>query len=242
MTRSRNGLTPQARQFADTLQALLNRTVCDHARIGAKITPEQAVVGTRLEALTSTPVRMRSAGDTNIWIDVQCYLSLDGDEGRFLTVQGSVCGLYLGDDPPDLLLHYDFEREKDRYTEAHIQVCAAHPTLERLLAELGRKPTNGLQKIHLPVGGRRFRPALEDLLECLIVEGLVRPKPGWQEVLDRTRIDYRRKQIAAVVRRNTGTAQAELERLGYQVVPPDDQRLRAQIARLIARKPRRDDN
>lgn len=238
MTRSRSGLQPQARQFADTLQSLLNRTVCDHARVGAKISTEQAVVGTQLDALTSTPVRMRTAGQTSIWLDVQCFLKLDDDEARFLTVQGSVCGLYVGDDPPDLLLHYDYEREKDRYTEAHIQVCAAHPTFETLLAGLGRKPVNGLHKVHLPVGGRRFRPALEDLLECLIVEGLVRPKDGWREALNSTRREYRRKQIAAVVRRNTGTAQAELQRLGYQVIPPQDHRLRAQISRLIAPKPR----
>ncbi|MGC5018033.1 hypothetical protein [Micromonospora sp. DT47] len=220
------------------MQALLNKTVCDNARVVARITAEQAVVGTQLGPLTSQPVRMRTVGRTGVWLDVQCLLTLDRAESKFLTVEASFCGLLVGDDPCDLLLHYDFQRDKDRYSEAHIQVCAAHPTLEKLLAELGRKETNGLSKIHLPVGGRRFRPALEDLLECLIVEGLVKPKASWRETLEKTRRDYRIKQIAAVVRRNTGTAETELKRLGYQVIPPTDQRLRAQVSRLIAPKPR----
>jgi hypothetical protein len=39
-------------------------------------------------------------------------------------------------------------------------------------AELGR--------LHFPVGGKRFWPCLEDLVEMLIVEGLVSGRDGWQ--------------------------------------------------------------
>lgn len=220
------------------MQDLLNRTVCDHARVGVKLPPgNQAIVGTRLDGLTSQPIRMRSAARTDIWVDVNCRLALDEDEGKFLAVQGSFCGLYVGN-PPDLLLHYDFEREKERYTEAHVQVCARHPALERYLAELGRKEVNGLHKIHLPVGGRRFRPALEDLLECLVLEGLVEPKGDWQVVLDESRRSYRLKQVAAVVRRNVGSAVRELERLGYTVSPPKENNLVTRIRHLVT--PKRD--
>ncbi|MEV6815207.1 hypothetical protein [Micromonospora sp. NPDC051296] len=216
---------------------MLNKTVCDNARVVARVTADQAVVGTQLGDLTSQPVRMRSDARTSIWLDVQCLLTMDRDEGKFLTVEASFCGLKFGE-AEEPLLHYDFQRDKEQYTEAHLQVCASHPTFETFLTELGRKGVGGLSKIHLPVGGRRFRPALEDLLECLINEGLVRPKGGWEQVIHKTRLEYRRRQIAAVVRRNTGTAQTELERLGYRVVPPDDQRLRAQISRLVTPRSR----
>lgn len=215
----------------------MNKTVCDNARVVAKVSPEQAVVGTQLDGLRSQPVRMRSAARTGIWLDVQCLLTLDHDEGKFLTVEASYCALKFGG-TPEPLLHYDFQRNKEQYTEAHLQVCASHPTFETFLSELGRKGAGGLSKIHLPVGGRRFRPALEDVLECLIIEGLVEAKNGWRQLIESTRTDYRRRQIAAVVRRNTGTALAELERLGYRVVPPDDHRLRAQISRLITPRSR----
>ncbi|GAA3760845.1 hypothetical protein GCM10022379_30870 [Micromonospora maritima] len=236
-TRGRSALGPQARTFAETLQGLLNKTVCDNARVVARVATGQAVVGTDLVGLRSKPVRMRSAARTSIWLDVQCLLTLDQDEGRFLTIEASYCALKFGD-TPEPLLHYDFQRDKEQYTEAHLQVCASHPTFETFLSELGRKGVGGLSKIHLPVGGRRFRPALEDVLECLIIEGLVEAKNGWQQLIESTRRDYRRRQIAAVVRRNTGTAMAELERLGYRVVPPDDHGLRAQISRLITPRSR----
>ncbi len=214
------------------MQELLNRTVCDNARVVARVGPDKALVGTQLDGLMSRPVRMRSAARTSIWLDVQCRLVLDGDEGRFLTMEASYCGVKFGDGS-DPLFHYDFERDKERYTEAHIQVCASHPTFESFLTELGRKGVSGLSKIHLPVGGRRFRPALEDVLECLIIEGLVEAQDGWERLIDKTRRAYRQRQIAAVVRRNIGTAQAELERLGYKIIPPEDTGLRAQIRRLL---------
>ncbi|QOC91134.1 hypothetical protein [Micromonospora craniellae] len=236
----RSSLGRKAREFADTLQALLNQTVCDHAQVTVDITADRALVGTRLGGLMSEPVPLRSHARTRIWLDVQCRLTMDGDEGEFLAVEASYCGLKFGDSM-EPLLHYDFERDKEQYTEAHLQVCASHPTFEAFLQETGRKGPGGLSKIHLPVGGRRFRPSLEDLLECLIDEGLVRPKAGWEQAIGRTRDEYRRKQIAAVVRRNTGTAQAELQRLGYRVVPPDDQRLLAKITRLITPRPRSGD-
>jgi hypothetical protein len=224
------------------MQDLLNRTVCDNAQVRAKIFPNgEAVVGTALAHLTSQPVRMRSlvgGGGGRIWIDINCRLSLDEDEARFLTVKASYCGLSFGEDGEDLLLHYDFEREKDRYTEAHVQVCARHDGFEQYLNRLGRKATGALSKIHLPVGGRRFRPALEDLLECLIAERLVEPKDGWRARLEETRRSYRQRQIAAVVRRNQGTAIRELQRLGYRVDDPGTPKFKQLVQLLTAPRQR----
>jgi hypothetical protein len=211
----RPNLGAAARRFAATLQDVLNKTVCDHAKVIIVVHDDSAIVGTRRDGdRSSRPVRMRSDGGGPISIDVSYQLTLD-DEGTFLTVERSYCGVYLGAEADDILLHYDFERNKERYAEAHLQVCARHEGLERLRRAQGRK--DGLAKIHLPVGGRRLRPAIEDLVECLIVEGLVTPKAGWEPVLDRTRDEYRERQISAAVRRHPGTALRELRRLGYAV-------------------------
>jgi hypothetical protein len=211
----RPDLGAAARRFAATLQDLLNQTVCDHAKVVTKIHGDDVTVGTRLERGKSRPVRMRSGAPGGISIDVSCQLTFDEDEGLFLTVKKSYCGVYLGAEAEDILLHYDFERDKERYTEAHLQVCARHEGLESFRRAQGRK--DGLAKIHLPVGGRRLRLAIEDLVECLIVEGLVTPKAGWEPVLDRTRDEYRVRQLSAAIRRSPGTAIEELERLGYAV-------------------------
>jgi hypothetical protein len=239
VTRTKDGLAPQTRRFADELQALLGRTVCDFVRVGGRILPDgkQAIVGTNLEDFTSRPIRVRSQAHTPLWIDVIAYLMLDEDEERFLTVRSSVCALLVGD-PAETVLHYDFQRDKEQYAEAHLQVYGRHQALERLLGDLGRKETAALGKLHLPVGGRRFRPALEDVLECLVDEGMADPKPGWHDVLNESRRTYRLNQVKATVRRHPGTAIRELERLGYAVAHPQDSRSRSLILRLLGRVPK----
>jgi hypothetical protein len=171
-----------------------------------------------------------------MWLEIGCHIRLDDDERQFLTVQSSFFGIYLGDAAQHLLLHYDYERGKEPYTEAHLQISGRHEALEGYIRELGEK--RGLGRIHLPVGGRRFRPAVEDVLEALIVERLVDPKDGWRSALDEKRKAFRKTQISAVVRRNHGTAIKELERLGYTVLPPDEELLRKRNVRLIAPRPR----
>ncbi|WP_326562554.1 hypothetical protein [Micromonospora sp. NBC_01796] len=149
-------LGKQARKFAETLSELLNRTVCDNAKVVAVLhANEEVVVGTLLnrQELLSEPVRMRSrARFSRIWLDLSCRLFLN-EEG-YLTVRTSYCGIYLGPEHEHTLLHYDYERDKEIYTEAHVQVDARHESLEQLLRELGLR--DRLRKLHLPVGGRRF--------------------------------------------------------------------------------------
>ena len=147
----KDGLAPQTRRFADNLQSLLSRTVCDFAKVDGHVLPNgvQSFVGTDIEGPVSRPIRLRSRASTPLWIDVSAYLMLDEDEARFLTVRSSVCALLVGDSP-ETLLHYDFERDKAHYTEAHIQVYGRHSRFEQFLSELGRKPVDALAKIHLP--------------------------------------------------------------------------------------------
>lgn len=233
MSKKDTALFPQTKRFADQLQGMLNQTVCDNARVDGRIYPDghQSVVGTNLEDFTSNPVRLRTAASTPLWLDVVAYLMLDQAEGAFLTVRSSVCALLVGDDEQEVL-HYDYEREKEQYAEAHLQIQARHTRFDQFLAELGRKEVDALAKIHLPVGGRRFRPALEDLLECLIQERIVEPRPGWKSVLDESRQKYRDRQIAAAIRRQPEIAIGELRRLGYGVT--DEATFLARARQLFA--------
>jgi hypothetical protein len=236
VARSRD-LRARAQSFAGTLQDLLTSTVCDYAQVDSVVCAgDTFFVGSRLDGTKSRPVMLRTRARTRIWLRLGCHISLDDDERQFITVQSSLCSLYLGNEAEHLLLHYDYERGKETYAEAHLQISARHEAFERYIDELGEK--RGLAKIHLPVGGRRFRPAVEDVLEALIVERLVDPKDGWRSALDEKRKAFRKTQISAVVRRNHGTAIKELERLGYTVLPPEEELLRMRNVRLIAPKPR----
>lgn len=145
------------------------------------------------------------------------------DEQRFMMVTESMAILALAADLSRELLHYDYERDKPAqgkgYPEAHLQVCASSDHWEAA----GDRVTGGelsLSKIHLPVGpvgGRRFRPSLEDVVEMLIVEELVEYRDGWQEALNDTRRPFQQLQLKAAVRRNQELAKEALEGEGWTV-------------------------
>jgi len=229
------------REFAETTQHLLNKTICDHALVSGVVDRDgtRAFVGTHIDRFSfqSSPARLRSKAKTPLWLDFSCHLMIDEGEGLFLAVQSSFFGVSVGrQDDRRPILHYDFERGKDRYTEAHLQVHGRHKELEEYALDIGAK--DRLAKYHLPVGGRRFRPCIEDVIEFLVAERLVDPKSGWDDVLECERKTYRMKQIAAVVRKNPGTAINELERLGYRMAPPTDPTLIEKIKYLARPTPK----
>lgn len=84
----------------------------------------------------------------------------------------------------------------------------------------------GLHQLHFPVGGSRFRPCLEDVLELVIDEFGVDTAPGWREAITAGRIAWRHIQLASAVRDDPDVARKALEELGEQ--PPTDE---AKLAR-----------
>ncbi|HET8661152.1 MAG TPA: hypothetical protein VFM55_19415 [Micromonosporaceae bacterium] len=221
MATRNNSLPAQAAAYADHLTLLLNGTVCDHARVGMVIRRQDriAVVGTNLDGATylSRPVRLRTVQHAHCWLTVtsQFYLDQDG----YLTAQRSAYYVLAGEGVEHELFHYDYERDKSGYTEAHIQVNAHSEPLCELLVAVGR-PKKSLAHLHLPVGGRRFRPALEDILEALMDEQIVIGSPAARSILDESRADFRRTQLRAAVRREPEVAAVALQALGYIITEP----------------------
>ena len=220
---SRSGeLAEQTRGFADHLTKLLNETVCDNAFVGAICRPDgsTAAIGTNLFRVgRAGAVRLSASGDVPLWLTVTCRAYLD-DRGH-LTVEQSAYFLQTGPNQDRLteLLHYDYERDKAEYPEAHLQVNANSDEWEAVLAASG-KPKAGVGKLHLPVGGRRYRPALEDLIDALIREGLLIGKPGWPRIIDEHREKFRKIQLLAAIARSPEVAAVALQGLGYEVSPP----------------------
>lgn len=67
--------------------------------------------------------------------------------------------------------------------------------------------------MHLPVGGTRSRPCLEDFLEMVIREFRVDAHPGWEERLREGREQWRTLQTRAVVRDSPDAAAEVLRRV-----------------------------
>jgi hypothetical protein len=196
-------LKEHARKFAKQAKVLLNKTVCNGADVGSVVSWDadlkQAVVivGTKLDGLIASPVPLCiDRKKPTCWLEAQFRCDLD-DRRRFLMVLSSYFGIYAPDGKTQLC-HYDYERTKEGYPAAHLQIegdCVALGALP------GRRKARELGKLHFPVGGRRYRPTLEDMVEFVVSEGFAKGRSGHQRVIDKYRADFHEVQLRAAIRR-----------------------------------------
>jgi hypothetical protein len=173
-----------AREFGETVQRILNTTVCRDIRISAVVyEPGMVLVGYGLGKSSLRTARFPVLS-RRCWLDVGYRLRLD-DSGEYLAVDASAISIYAADDDKSCLCRFDYERGKREYPEAHLQVYGESGALA---SWAGIPRTRQLDRLHFPVGGRRYRPTLEDVVEFLITEGLALPRDdGWVNVLHRAR-------------------------------------------------------
>lgn len=137
-------------------------------------------------------------GAPRAWLLVAYLLAWD-HQGRYLAVVKSACSVYLDAEMQTPILRYEYDRDPaHEHPAAHLQVHGRSEALEELCQRAGIK--RELHRFHLPVGGRRFRPSVEDVVEFLVLEGLVEGRSGWREVVDRERTEFRKIQLLAAMR------------------------------------------
>jgi hypothetical protein len=203
-------LERQARAFAQELTKTLNSTICQHARIQAVLRP-MAGAGPMLFTLghglsKSNPAQPKpfplsvDRKNPRAWMDLSFQVRLDDDEQKYLTVQSSYCGIFADEKLENCLCHFDYERDKEQYTSAHVQVHGTSPALKALKRDPDKK--RPLDKLHIPVGGRRFRPSIEDIIEFLIVERIADAHDGWEQRIEDGRARFHMRQLRAAMRRN----------------------------------------
>ncbi len=159
-----------------------------------------------------------SQSPARLYLSVLHTLELDDSE-TFLTTSKSTYTLQEDDDTASILT-YDFVREPpNEFPEAHIHVHGESDVLSRMLQASGRDKSKPAD-LHLPVGGRRFRPCLEDIIEFCILERLVSPRDGWERALNNSRDEFLDQQLRAAVHRNPAKAAQALRRDGWQVIEP----------------------
>lgn len=215
-------LRDQTTRFAREIQTLLNCTISDHVQIKAvalQVGDDRLfMLGHLLDKRTLTAERFRlkpRAPKVELWMDVSFQLRLDA-EREHLMVHKSFIGLFGSKDAKHGLFHYDYERDKaDGYPDAHLQVDASSDFFGTL-NDPKRDPGRPLAALHFPVGGKRFRPCMEDVIEFLIVERLVLPRDGWEKVIEAGREGFRKNQLMAAMRRDRATVEAFVERYGIR--------------------------
>lgn len=218
--RNNPDLYTQARDFAIDIKDLLNGTVCNGAVVKAAILPHgdgDVAIGTDpdpdLGTSRAVPLTVGNR-KPRLWLEVQYRCCLN-EAGTHLTIVNSMFMVHADKDGEDPLCHFDFERDKQMYPTAHLQVYGWSTALGQITAGSERpRQITELNHLHFPVGGRRYRPCLEDVIEFLIVERLAEGRSGWWHVVDKGRQEFQEIQLRAAVRRNPAAAIDVLREMG----------------------------
>lgn len=154
---------------------------------------------------------------------------LDG-QGQHLAVEDSSIRVFAGEKASgEPLFRYEYQRSPIGHVPAaHIHIHAHRDAFTASMVRTGKATKRGnrranstgvprLSELHFPVGGHRFRPSLEDVLEMLIEEFGIDSPEGFRHSLKAGRRDWRQIQTKAAVRDDPESAIDALEALGYDV-------------------------
>lgn len=112
--------------------------------------------------------------------------------------------------------HLHVHGHRDEFAFAMQDGARGRPKARKRRHEVPR-----LAKFHFPLGGHRFRPCVEDILQAVVEEFCVDTVDGWRNAVDEGREEWRPLQLLAAVRDAPNVAVRALDELGYKIVPPD---------------------
>jgi hypothetical protein len=120
-------------------------------------------------------------------ISIACQLD---SSGQYLAVEESTFDLLaILDRAPVLRIHY--RRDQGARPSAHVHVHGHRGALSHLLSQAGHEHPHDMASLHIPVGGSRYRPCLEDFIQFLICECNFDSVPDW-----RTHVEERARALA----------------------------------------------
>lgn len=218
-------LDAQARTFAADTSDLLNRTVANGVRITALSTPDGRTIigaGVKKTQIIPDPIPITPAGGKAlVFLFLVHSYELD-PEGVYLAMSTSTLSLYTSSEMEDdqLVVGIDYVRSPgNQFPGSHLHVAGQRDDLDAIYLGDDRK-SRKLRDLHLPVGGKRFRPTLEDLIDFMVTEEMVVPRPQWRKAVEEHRSSWTRIQVKAAVRRNQDDAAAALREAGWTVGDP----------------------
>ena len=214
-----SGLVEKARSFAEETASLLEGVLPHPPPMDVLRHRDRYVIrpgGESSDDPAVVPLFIAGQRTASLQITFLCRLD---SVGRYLAIEQSTFGLHADVDRTPVL-RFEYHRDMHSAPHAHIHVHAHRGALSHLLSKADHQTPHDISSLHIPVGGSRFRPCLEDLLQFLIEECRFDALPGWKPHVEAGRERWRRRQVAAVVRNVHTTAAKTLRDLGYTVEPP----------------------
>lgn len=216
--RGQSSVDDLAQGFADNLDRLVTGCLPDAPPV------QLVVVGSQLrihpvgqdEKSGGIPLRV-SVGEIPAWLRLYYQCTTDS-YGSHLTVANSKIWIVATDDPIPIF-RFEYHRDSRRSPHSHIHVHAERETLAELLTTTGHHHLR-MSDLHLPTGGARFRPELEDVIQFLLVDCGFEGQVHWRDALGESRARWREIQTRAVTRALPQTAAEQLASMGYTVEPP----------------------
>lgn len=225
MSKPEAWLEAKARVFADKIGDLLGRTLPDAPSmrvsvVGSKlwIRPDGQTLDENGRERGGVPLRVKGA--PLAWLRVT-YSCRPDSTGTHLAVDGSKFWIVSTKDRSPLI-RFEYEYQARTTPHSHIHVHAERGALSHLLTRTQHAKAHDMSALHLPTGGSRFRPDLEDVIQFLITECGVDPVTSWKAAVDERRAEFRVIQARSVARAMAREAADELRALGYTVHPPEE--------------------
>ncbi|GAB3169508.1 hypothetical protein GCM10027059_34540 [Myceligenerans halotolerans] len=218
-------LERKSQEFAGEIGELIKNTIGVNRQIVAGELGDRFAVrpGGQNAAVRSIPLKV--AGTHLADLSFTLFQTLDRSGEHLKTVRSDIAVLSTLDRTPLLRLEYLADMRKDPV--AHWQVHAERGAFSHLLtmanannSRLVRRP-HDLSTVHLPVGGERFRPCLEDVLEMLIRDCGVDHVASWEDAIRDGRQRWRIRQLRAAVRDLQSEAAEVLRKEGWLVTAPE---------------------
>jgi hypothetical protein len=211
---SGQSLGEQAKQFAAALTETLQATLPGAPEAIAEMAEQAGRVVVRPGG--DVPLHLNTRVLARLDVRLRCQLD---SSGTWLAIESSSFSLVASLDRAPVI-RFDYLREPTTAPAAHVQVHAHRGALTHLLSQAGHPKPHDIGALHIPVGGARFRPCLEDVLQFLITDCRFDGHPNWQQAVLAGRERWRRVQARAVTRDFPAEAVETLIALGYEVTPP----------------------
>jgi hypothetical protein len=112
--------------------------------------------------------------------------------------------------------HYNVHFDHDAVTEELLRAGAVRRGKVHMKRAIGGVEPR-LADLHFPVGGHRFRPCLEDVIDMLWAELGIDMRPTARAAIEEGRRRWREMQLRAAVSDHPAAAIDELRQMGYQV-------------------------
>lgn len=213
-------LLDQAVAFSEKISQLLAECFPDAPAIEVTTKRARANLAPAGQADKRGGVPLLASGKRLAWLRIDFLCRLDATS-QFLAIDKSKIWIVAEVDSTPIF-RFEYLYDADWVPHSHIQVHAERAALAHLLSQTGHSKPHTMSALHLPTGGARFRPNLEDIVQFLIVDCKFDALDTWRTAVDRERADWRRLQTRTACRALPEEAARQLISMGYSVTPPPE--------------------